>query len=79
VRWGKVSVAGAERDYGVLITGLTDGAGGPVVDVPASDTLRAGLRSERDAEHPSGTAFFDRGPGYTRLSGGISESPYDRI
>jgi N-methylhydantoinase B len=78
VRWGKVSVAGAERDYGVLV-GLTDGTGEPVADVPASDALRGRLRSEREVEHPSGTAFFDRGPGYTRLSGGSTESPYDRL
>jgi N-methylhydantoinase B len=80
VRWGKVSVAGAERDYGVMITGgPPDVTGEPAVDVSASDALRARLRSQRDAEHPSGTAFFDRGPGYARLSGGSLESPYDRL
>jgi len=64
VRWGKVSVAGARDDYGVV---LVDGA----VDVAASDALRATLRATlRTAAPAGGEPFFDRGPGYATLSGG---------
>ena len=71
VRWGKVSPAGAERDYGVLLLGGAAGAGGIVagademnVDEAGTERLRARLRDERPARRP----FFDRGPGYARLS-----------
>jgi N-methylhydantoinase B len=85
VRWGKVSVAGARSDYGVVIGGgavgdsaVGDGAvdGGsaePVVDVAASDALRASLRAARPEPQP----FFDRGPGYARLSGGPTYADVD--
>jgi N-methylhydantoinase B len=59
VRWGKVSPAGAERDYGVVVTGPSDD---PTVDEDATRRLRSRLREERGAP-----AFFDRGPGYARL------------
>ncbi len=65
VRWGKVSVAGALGDYGVVVT---DGAG----DEGATASLREQLRDTRPVVQP----FFDRGPGYARLSGG---SPYPDI
>jgi len=58
VLWGKVSVEGAARDYGVV---LVQGR----VDPEATEALRARLRSERGAQ-----PFFDRGPGYARLAGG---------
>jgi N-methylhydantoinase B len=58
VRWGKVSIAGAHDDYGVV---LVAGA----VDTVATDALRARLRAQRPADPP----FFDRGPGYATLSG----------
>ncbi|MBA2560738.1 MAG: hydantoinase B/oxoprolinase family protein [Propionibacteriales bacterium] len=47
------------------------GVGWPEVDVEASDALRAQLRADR-AERiaTGGDPFFDRGPGYARLSGG---------
>ncbi len=70
VRWRKVSVEGAATDYGVVITGDTDDA---VVDEPASDELRASLRSARTGNEP----FFDRGPGYARLAGGATAAPVD--
>jgi N-methylhydantoinase A/oxoprolinase/acetone carboxylase beta subunit/N-methylhydantoinase B/oxoprolinase/acetone carboxylase alpha subunit len=71
--WGKVSVAGAQDDYGVVVT--FDDGGTPVVDVPASDALRDRLRAER----PDGEPFFDRGPGYPRLAAGATASPYDYL
>jgi N-methylhydantoinase B len=62
VRWGKVSVAGARDDYGVVATGTPDE---PAVDRPASEALRAARRAARTGDEP----FFDRGPGYAMLAG----------
>jgi N-methylhydantoinase B len=82
LRSGKVSLAGAEADYGTVVTsaGLPS-AGLPqwdlTVDVAASDALRARLRAERDAA--GGTPFFDRGPGYARLSGGATSCEFDTV
>ncbi len=59
VRWGKVSLAAARDDYGVVIA---DDA----VDEAATARERATMRAGR----PDRTPFFDRGPGYARLSGG---------
>ncbi len=72
VRWGKVSVSGALADYGVLITGNAED---PVVDVDASDALRAATRSERAGDEP----FFDRGPGYAALAGGQLAAAVDYV
>ena len=69
LRWGKVSFEGARADYGVVASGTRDE---PVVDVEASDALRAELRSAR-GEQP----FFDRGPGYARLAGGSAAADVD--
>lgn len=63
IRWGKVSRAGAEADYGVVIAGTADV---PEVDRAATEALRSRLRAERSGDQP----FFDRGPGYATLSGG---------
>lgn len=60
LRWGKVSVAGARSDYGVVISDSQDGA---VADRPATELLRAELRAARTGDEP----FFDRGPGYALL------------
>jgi N-methylhydantoinase B len=68
VAWGKVSVAGARDDYGVVLVGDR-------VDETASDALRAALRSRRTGDEP----FFDRGPGYARLSGGRAYAEVDRV
>jgi N-methylhydantoinase B len=65
VAWGKVSVAGAREDYGVVMDGDR-------VDVAASDALRAEMRAQRTGKEP----FFDRGPGYAKLSGG---HPYAEV
>ena len=70
VLWAKVSVGAAERDYGVLFTGVGVGR---VVDEAATVALRAKLRAGR----PAAEAFFDRGPGYARLSGGSASSEWD--
>ncbi len=71
VAWGKVSPAGALRDYGVVLSGDADV---PVLDEVASDTERERLRAGR----PAGP-FFDRGPGYARLSGGQSSADVDWV
>jgi len=81
VRWGKVSVAGARDDYGVVLSRETRGAlGTVVVDEDATAALRARLRADRDAaaaESGRETPFFDRGPGYARLSGGRAFADVD--
>ncbi|MGH8894253.1 MAG: hydantoinase B/oxoprolinase family protein [Actinomycetes bacterium] len=70
VRWGKVSVAGARADYGVVVA--YDGTE-PGLDAGATDVLRDELRSRRTGEEP----FFDRGPGYARLAGGATHAAVD--
>ncbi|MGN6686771.1 MAG: hydantoinase B/oxoprolinase family protein [Actinomycetales bacterium] len=72
LRWRKVSFEGARRDYGVVASGPADE---PVLDEPASDQLREQLRSQRTGDEP----FFDRGPGYARLSGGQASADVDRL
>ncbi len=69
LHWGKVSVAGAEADYGVRL-----GADG-TVDRDASDALREQRRGTRTGEEP----FFDRGPGYARLAGGSTAADVDWV
>jgi N-methylhydantoinase B len=68
VRWGKVSVAAAAGDYGVIVTG-TD------ADEDATARLRETMRAARPEQRP----FFDRGPGYARLSGGRNCAEVDWI
>ena len=70
VLWGKVSLSGAERDYGVVFSAAGDD---PTPDSAATEALRTRMRGERPERLP----FFDRGPGYARLSGGASSSPLD--
>jgi N-methylhydantoinase B len=70
LRWGKVSVAGARADYGVVVTGDADD---PVLDEAATAALRDELRHARAGDKP----FFDRGPGYARLSGGNPAADVD--
>jgi N-methylhydantoinase B len=93
VAWGKVSVAGAAADYGVLGAESTGSPGTAdvaetarapetpaefVVDVAASDELRSRLRAARaDRIARLGDPFFDRGPGYARLSGGRAYADVD--
>ena len=64
VAWRKISPAAALSSYGTV---LVEGA----VDVGASDQLRSRLRADRDRDAIGRQRpFFDRGPGYARLSGG---------
>ena len=72
VRWHKVSPTAAERDYGVVLAGEADTLR---VDVEGTGRLRDELRAGRAEDEP----FFDRGPGYPRLSGGRTASEYDRL
>ncbi|HET9945409.1 MAG TPA: hydantoinase B/oxoprolinase family protein [Actinomycetes bacterium] len=72
VRWGKVSTRGALDDYGVVIA-YDDVE--PFVDAPATQELRADRRARRTGDEP----FFDRGPGYARLSGGASHADVDVV
>jgi N-methylhydantoinase B len=72
VRWGKVSIEGAERDYGVVVRGTPQDA---VVDEAASVVLRARRAAALEPDAP----FFDRGPGYARLSGGRASADVDRL
>lgn len=59
---GKVSERAAREEYGVLVR-VIDGATFEV-DAAATAALRARLRQDRGAR-----PFFDRGPGYRRLTG----------
>ena len=71
VRWHKVSVAGALADYGVVVTGSVDAD-----DLSWDESATAQRRTEVAAgrgEEP----FFDRGPGYERLSGGSRAAAVD--
>ncbi|WP_051425981.1 hydantoinase B/oxoprolinase family protein [Jiangella gansuensis] len=70
LRWRKVSFGGARADYGVVATGTADD---PVVDESATTTLRDSMRAARTGDEP----FFDRGPGYARLSGGPAAAEVD--
>ncbi len=66
-----MSRAAAEAEYGVVLTGADDEA---VVDVASTEQLRASMRSSR-GELP----FFDRGPGFTVLSGGQPAAEVDTL
>ena len=72
VEWGKVSVDGARDDYGVvvIVNGPTASA-----DAEATEELRRELRGRRTGDEP----FFDRGPGYARLSGGAAHADVDLL
>ena len=60
-------MAGAGEDYGVVVR--DDGE----ADLAATEQLRAVRRAERTGDEP----FFDRGPGYARLSGGAAFNEFD--
>jgi N-methylhydantoinase B len=70
VEWGKVSIEGARRDYCVVLT--FDGTLA-TVDTAATVDLRAAVSDRRTGDEP----FFDRGPGYARLSGGATHADVD--
>lgn len=72
VRDGKVSAGGARDDYGVVLYGDPDDLR---VDSEATEARRAGLRALLPAD-PAARPFFDRGPGFPTLSGGL---PYAEV
>ena len=72
VLWGKVSRDGARDEYGVVVTGPSDD---PAAGEVATAALRDELRAARTGDEP----FFDRGPGYARLSGGAASTEYDYL
>jgi N-methylhydantoinase B len=69
VLWRKVSVGAAAADYGVVIDESA------VIDDAATTALRNQLRADRPANLP----FFDRGPGYVQLSGGLTSAECDHL
>jgi N-methylhydantoinase B len=71
VLWRKVSPDAALRSYGVVLTGgvETDDLG---FDAAATVAERASRPRRTDA-------FFDRGPGYARLSGGAEHADVDLL
>jgi N-methylhydantoinase B len=71
VVWRKVSPAAALEDYGVVLTGSLDDDS---LGFDAEATAR--VRTERSRERGD-EAFFDRGPGYARLSGGAAVAEVD--
>ena len=69
VVWRKVSPEAALADYGVVLTGSLD-----------DDSLAYDERAtadERGARPEPTEVFFDRGPGYARLSGGAEHAEVD--
>ncbi|PRZ40370.1 N-methylhydantoinase B [Antricoccus suffuscus] len=71
VRWGKVSVQGAADSYAVVI----DGTG---TEATLDERRTRQLRVDRAGEaHSPSDPFFDRGPGYARLSGGPLHADLD--
>jgi N-methylhydantoinase B len=67
---GKVSESGAAEDYGVVVSPVDDGW---AADEPATAAARAAMAAARPEREP----FFDRGPGYARLSGGRTFAEVD--
>jgi N-methylhydantoinase B len=70
VLWAKVSRSSAAADYGVVVAGPDDE---PRADLAATGDLRERMRADRPGNQP----FFDRGPGYARLSGGAAAPECD--
>ncbi|HLS02094.1 MAG TPA: hydantoinase B/oxoprolinase family protein, partial [Beutenbergiaceae bacterium] len=71
VTWDKVSTEGALRDYGVVLTGSVE-TDDLSFDADATQAERQRRRDERGEE-----PFFDRGPGYEKLSGGKAAADVD--
>src|SRR4051812_36499923 len=69
VRWCKVSVEAALRDYAVVLQGSGDDL---AFDVEAT-------RAERASRSHGSEAFFDRGPGYARLAAGARHAEVDVV
>jgi N-methylhydantoinase B len=71
VVWCKVSPEAALRSYGVVLTGAL-GTDDLAFDADATAAERAARPRRTDA-------FFDRGPGYARLSGGATHAAVDVV
>ena len=71
ITWAKVSPEAALRDYGVVLTGSAE-ADDLSHDEEATVAERRRIREARPEE-----PFFDRGPGYERLSGGRLSAEVD--
>ncbi|MGN6129884.1 MAG: hydantoinase B/oxoprolinase family protein, partial [Nocardioidaceae bacterium] len=71
VVWRKVSPAAALEEYGVVLTGSLED---DTLGYDADATVRT--RAEAAASRPE-QAFFHRGPGYRRLSGGQDVAAVD--
>ena len=69
VVWRKVSPEAALADYGVVLTGSLDDD-----SLSYDDAATAAERASRPAPTD---VFFDRGPGYARLSGGADHADVD--
>jgi N-methylhydantoinase B len=70
--WAKVSPTSAHDDYGVVVTGSVERG-----DLGYDDDATAARREQLRAEHADAQPFFDRGPGYARLSGGATAADVD--
>ncbi|WP_433354512.1 hydantoinase B/oxoprolinase family protein [Microtetraspora malaysiensis] len=76
VRDGKISPEAAREDYGVVLRGPRDDLSDDLrVDYAGTAELRATLR----ATAPEDAPFFDRGPGYPTLSGGLPYAEVDTV
>ncbi len=72
LRWAKVSPASAHDDYAVVVTGSVDAD-----DLRVDEAATLARRDEQRAARPVQRPFFDRGPGYERLSGGAAAADVD--
>jgi N-methylhydantoinase B len=70
LEWGKISLEGARKDYGVI---ATRGNESILIDEAGSLSLRQEMKSLR----PMKEAFFDRGPGYALLANGETSAEVD--
>ncbi|MGI5486977.1 hydantoinase B/oxoprolinase family protein [Microtetraspora malaysiensis] len=76
VRDGKISPEAAREDYGVVLRGPRDDLRVDLrVDYAGTAELRVTLR----AAAPEDAPFFDRGPGYPTLSGGLPYAEVDTV
>ena len=70
LEWGKISIEGARKDYGVIATRENESI---LIDEAGSLSLRQQMNSMR----PPKEAFFDRGPGYALLANGQASAEVD--
>ena len=70
LEWGKISIEGARKDYGVIATRENESI---LIDEAGSLSLREEMNSMRSTKE----AFFDRGPGYALLANGQASAEVD--